>query len=144
MATSKPRITVTLTKRQHEVFQSLSASSGQSMSSLVGEIIEVSMPTFERMAATFQKLNAAQDLERSKIADALDEAQSALEPIALAAAGQFDLFLRNVEAVTEGGPAGAAHARRPPVPGGGTQPPSANRGVTPRKSRVKTGGRNAS
>ena len=31
------------------------------------------MPTFERMAATFQKLKAAQDVERSKIADALED-----------------------------------------------------------------------
>jgi len=142
MATSKPRITVTLTKRQHEVFQSLSASSGQSMSSLIGEIIEVSMPTFERMAATFQKLKASQDHERSKIAQALDEAQSALEPIALAAVGQFDLFLGRVEAAADAGRV-SAHAPAP-ASGGGTQPPSANRGVTPRKSRQKTGGRNAS
>lgn len=142
MATTKPRITVTLTKRQHEVFQSLSASSGQSMSSLIGEIIEVSMPTFERMAATFQKLKASRDLERSKIAQALDEAQSALEPIALAAVGQFDLFLGRVDAAADVGrmqPHAAASSS-----GGGTQPPSANRGVTPRHSRQKKGGSHAS
>lgn len=142
MATSKPRITVTLTKRQHEVFQSLSASSGQSMSGLIGEIIEVSMPTFERMAATFQKLKASQDHERSKIAQALDEAQSALEPIALAAVGQFDLFLGRIESGIS--TACAERNDAPTVEMDATQPPSANRGVTPRKSRQKTGGRNAS
>lgn len=142
MATSKPRITVTLTKRQHEVFQSLSASSGQSMSSLVGEIIEVSMPTFERMAATFQKIKASQDLERSRIAGALDEAQRALEPIALAAVGQFDLFLGRMEAAADVGRV-SPHAAAP-ASGGGTQPPSTNRGVTPRKPRNKKGGSHAS
>lgn len=142
MATSKPRITVTLTKRQHEVFQSLSASSGQSMSSLIGEIIEVSMPTFERMAATFQKIKASQDLERARIADALGEAQSALEPIALAAVGQFDLFLGRIESAIP--PVRAERNDAPTVGMDATQPPSTNRGVTPRKSRQKTGGRNAS
>lgn len=141
MATSKPRITVTLTKRQHEVFQSLSASSGQSMSALIGEIIEVSMPTFERMAATFQKIKASQDRERSKIAEALDEAQSALEPIALAAVGQFDLFLRNLEESAAGAP---SERREPSHLSAASQPPSTNRGVTPRKPRPKTGGSHAS
>lgn len=133
MATTKPRITVTLTKRQHEVFTSISASSGQSMSSLIGEIIELSMPTFERMATTFQKLRATQDRERAKVAQVLDEAQNALEPIALAAVGQFDLFMGKVEsAVGAGEPQRSEDCTAPAA----RPAPSTNRGATPKRAKT--------
>lgn len=129
MATTKPRITITLTQRQHQVISAISDASGQSMSSILGEIVEVTMPTFERMAATLQKIKSARQLEQSRLADAMQSAQAALEPIAMAAVGQFDLFLANVE-----GAAGvdATHARA----GGAATPestaaPATNRGATP-------------
>ena len=133
MATTKPRITVTLTKRQHEVFTSISASSGQSMSGLIGEIIELSMPTFERMATTFQKLRATQDRERAKVAQVLDEAQNALEPIALAAVGQFDLFMAKVDAEFD-----ATDPQRSEDTDAANSAcaPSTNRGATPRKAKT--------
>lgn len=126
MATTKPRVTVTLTPRQHEVFRSLSENSGQSISSLIGEIIELSMPTFERMAATFQRIRESQMIERERVSQALADAQSALEPIALEAVGQFDLFLGRVESAAGVGPERSedtAPAARPA--------PVTNRGATP-------------
>ena len=133
MATTKPRITVTLTKRQHEVFTSISASSGQSMSGLIGEIIELSMPTFERMATTFQKLRATQDRERAKVAQVLDEAQNALEPIALAAVGQFDLFMGKVDrAVGDVGPQRSEDGTAPAA----RSAPTTNRGATPKRAKT--------
>lgn len=142
MATTKPRITVTLTKRQHDVLKVISECGGSSMSAFVSEMLELSLPTLERMAATFQKLKASQDIERARVVEALDEAQSALEPIAMAAIGQFDLFLGKVEAVADEGRVSLVRAA-PALGGGAAQPPSANRGVTPRKIRVGKAGRNA-
>lgn len=133
MATTKPRITVTLTKRQHEVFTSISASSGQSMSSLIGEIIELSMPTFERMATTFQKLRATQDNERAKVAQVLEEAQNALEPIALAAVGQFDLFMGKVESAAGAGGPERSEDRTAPA---ARPSPTTNRGATPKRAKT--------
>jgi hypothetical protein len=129
MATTKPRITVTLTKRQHEVFTSISASSGQSMSSLIGEI----MPTFERMATTFQKLRATQDNERAKVAQVLEEAQNALEPIALAAVGQFDLFMGKVESAAGAGGPERSEDRTAPA---ARPAPTTNRGATPKRAKT--------
>lgn len=143
MATTKPRITVTLTKRQHDVLKVISECGGSSMSAFVSEMLELSLPTLERMAATFQKLKASQDIERARVVEALDEAQSALEPIAMAAIGQFDLFLGKVEAAADEGRVSLVRAA-PALGGGAIQPPSANRGVTPRKIRVGKAGRNAS
>lgn len=142
MATTKPRITVTLTKRQHDVLKVISECGGNSMSAFIQEMLELSLPTLERMAATFQKLKASQDIERARVVEALDEAQSALEPIAMAAVGQFDLFLGKVEAAADDGRV-LPHAAALASVGGATQPPLANRGVTPRKIRVGKAGRNA-
>ena len=133
MATTKPRITITLTKRQHDVLQSIAASGGSSMSGMLGEFIDSVMPTFVRMAATFQQMKQASDKEKARIVAALDDAQTALEPIALAAAGQFDLFLGQIGAAadvqtdaTEGAPGVRRRPRRTPP---------TNRGVTPLKGK---------
>ena len=129
MATSKPRITVTLSERQHQVLKIISDCGGQSMSSLLGELIEVSLPTFERMANTFQKLSQVKTAERAKMLQAMDEAQSALEPIANAAVDQFDLFLGRIEAAVEDAPGDAAGA--PGAAATAASAPTTNRGVTP-------------
>lgn len=129
MATTKPRITITLTKRQHEVLQSIAASGGSTMSGMLGEFIELSMPTFERMAATFQQIKQANDKEKARIVAALDDAQTAIEPIALAAVGQFDLFLGNI-GVAAGAATGADVGRAGGAAAATPSPPT-NRGVTP-------------
>jgi hypothetical protein len=134
---------VTMNPRVNDVLRSISDSSGRSMSSLVGELLEASLPTFERMAVTFQKLKHVQDLERSKVVEALDLAQSALEPIAVAAMGQFDLFLANVEgaaAASDAGDAGGAlRARADGV--AGADAPATNRGATPSRGKAVKAGR---
>jgi hypothetical protein len=134
MATSKPRITVTLTKRQHEVLKVISECGGQPMSAFINEMLELSLPTLERMAVTFQKMKQAQDIQRSKLADALDEAQTALEPIALSAVGQFDLFMGRIDdaLVPAGDATGGAHATGAERPSA----PSTNRGATPKRAKA--------
>ena len=137
MATTKPRITVTLTERQHEVLKIISDCGGQSMSSLLGELIEVSLPTFERMANTFQRLHQAKTSERAKMIEAFDQAQAVLEPIAAEALDQFDLFLERIE----GASGAVTHAPR----GAGASAPDApatpltNRGVTPTEGKGRKG-----
>lgn len=125
MATSKPRITVTLTYRQHEVLRTISECGGSSMSTVIAELLEVSLPTLERMAATFQQLRKATEIERSKVVEAMADAQSALEPLALAAAGQFDLFLGKLEGAAAPALSVAGTAAAAPLS------PSTNRGDTP-------------
>lgn len=130
MATSKPRITISLTKHQHAILKSIADSGGASMSGMLGEFIESAMPTFERMAATFQQLRKANDKERARIAEALGEVQTALEPIAMEAVGQWDLFLSQ-GAVNKVAVAGRSRTEEEPT-GGGDLSPLTNRGVTPK------------
>lgn len=128
MATTKPRITVTLTERQHEVLKLISSCGGSSMSSLLGELIEVSLPTLERMANTFQKLRQAQTMERAKMVEAMDESLAVLEPIAAAAVDQFDLFLGKIEQAVGGAPDGSGAT--PAAPSTAPAAPVTNRGAT--------------
>lgn len=139
MATTKPRITVTLTKRQHEVLRTISECGGQPMSIFVSEMLEAALPTLERMAATFQKIKQAQDAERSRFLESVDEAQAALEPVVMHTLGQFDLFLGAVEKAVEGRGAGSACvAGAPsPLPSAPARSPSTNRGDTPTRGKSR-------
>lgn len=136
MATTKPRITVTLTPRQYEVLRVISECGGQPMSGFISEMLELSLPTLERMASSFQKIKASQDLERSRVVQALDDAQQALEPMADAAIDQLNLMFDRMEdsAIPKrqgasDGALGFGSASSPP------QPPTTNRGVTPHLSK---------
>lgn len=145
MATTKPRITVTLTERQHAVLKSISDSSGQPMSQFISEILEPSMPTLERMAAAFQKISAARHIQRERFVESLDQAQTALEPIVQQALGQFDLFMAQVEQAAVAAPTdragdatgGGAAASPPPSTNRGDTPPAKKKGKQPQAARGK-------
>jgi len=132
MATTKPRITITLTDRQHEVLKSISDSSGQSMSSVVSEVLEPSMPVLERMAATFQHLKRAKDADKARVVRAMEDAQDVFEPLANQASDQLDLFLKSLEASY---PINAEPIAVKAAPGRPKTPPT-NRGVTPHLSKA--------
>lgn len=147
MATNNPRITIMLTKRQHDVIKSISESGGQSMSSLIAQVLEVGMPIFERMAVTFQHMKRATEEQKKSMAATLHDAQNLFEPIALSAVDQFDMFMGEVE---HAGRLGAhkeaaalgARAQRATRAQGPTMAPPTNRGVTPspiKPSRASAG-----
>ena len=93
MATTRPRITITLTERQHVLLRALSKYSGQSMSAFVTEFLSSAEPTLEGMAAIFQKVHAATEAQRARIKDQLAEAHEAFAPLAMASLDQADMFL---------------------------------------------------
>lgn len=133
MATTKPRITITLTERQHQLLKAIGEGSGFSMSSLVVDILEASEPVLERMAVTFQKLKQASDSQKSHLAKTLDEAQTAFEPLVTAGLDQLDMFFGQLEhaatreiSTDDSAAAPALIGRATPVPS-----PNTNRGVTP-------------
>lgn len=81
MATTKPRITITLTDRQYSVLRKMSDSSGQPMSGFITDLIESALPTMEKMSGTFQQIRSFQDDRKTKVLAAMDEAQAAFEPL---------------------------------------------------------------
>lgn len=134
MSTTKPRITVTLTERQHEVISAIAKLGGGSMSAFIGEMLESALPTLERMAATFQKVKQAQDQERGRFLASMDRAQAALEPVVMEAVGQFDLFLGRIEEAA-GATATDARARAGGV-AAAAPAPTTNRGATPKRAKT--------
>ena len=104
MATTKPRITITLTKQQYDVLRAVSDYGGQSMSNFVSGLIEQSLPVLERMAETARKIKLVQDERRQQIYNELSKAQDLFEPAFNGLLGQADLLVS-----THSRPKAAAH-----------------------------------
>ena len=99
MATTKPRITVTLTERQYELVKSISENSGQTMSFFISELLENSLPVMERMAETFRKIKELQDSKKKMIARELEKIESEIEPAIAGVIDQYDLFASAMEII---------------------------------------------
>jgi hypothetical protein len=82
MPAVNPRITITLKPQTHAALQRMSALAGNSMSSIVGELLEQSQPVFDRMVRLLEAAakikDSAQD-EKDRIAKSLEDAQQNLE-----------------------------------------------------------------
>ena len=131
-----PRITITLTDQQHQLFQSLTKYTGKPMSGYISDLLQASTPVLERMATVFQRIHEQQQKEKNRLASELEQVQDALEPIATNMLDQFDLFLAKVVPVSDE----QADARPPRqngvLPDGRTtakpsSTPHTNRGDTP-------------
>lgn len=134
MATTKPRITVTLTQRQYDVLRVISECGGQPMSAFISELLEQSLPVLERMGESFRKIKAAQDEQKKRIVEELDQAQAEVEPVLEQVLGQFDLFMTKIEQAA-GAAATDARERAGAAAAAAPSTPVTNRGVTP--SQVK-------
>lgn len=130
MATTKPRITVSLSQRQYDVLRIISECGGKPMSAFITEILEESLPVLERMAEYFRKIKVAQDEQKKRIAAELEQAQSAVEPVLDQVMGQFDLFMTRLEQASVPG-VGDARERAPAPGSEALLTPVTNRGVTP-------------
>jgi hypothetical protein len=96
-----PRITITLSDQQHQLFQAVSKYSGKPMSTTIAELLDAANPVLQRMATVFQRIHEQQQQERARITNELQQAQDSLEPIAAQMLNQFDLFLSKVAPDTD-------------------------------------------
>lgn len=113
MPTVKPRITITLTDHQHAVLSSLATVQKVSMSSIVVDLVDATLPVLERLASVLQNAaNAPQsvldDLRRS-----LASAEQDTVGMSSDVMGQLDLL---VEASGGGAAVRDAAAARAAVP----------------------------
>ena len=112
MPTQNPRITVTLTPEVAAVLQAMSEETGSSQSAIVGELLAVSMPVFERVVQAARAARVMQESARSEIAAGLGRAQERLEaqiPLHLATIDEgFRPLLEHAEQVKRR--AGRTHA----------------------------------
>lgn len=155
MATSKPRITITLDPQAYEVVSRLAAANRKSMSSVVTDFLDLARPQMERMVTILESARSAPDQARASIRKSLDRAESVLLPVLLEAIEQQDLFLveelgldpsdlAGMQPAPAGGVGGAKRsARRSPEV---STPRPVTRGVGSPKQAKKTaakGGSNA-
>lgn len=158
MATSKPRITLTLEPRTYEIVQRLAKANGQSMSRVITDFLHVAEGQMERAVALLEAAAGASDKAREGVRRTLQRAESALVPALLQALDQQQLDLQT--ASDESGfstlelreelvrSRTAAGRRGAPVKGGGRKSPPVpvTRGVGGPKGgsqKVKKGGKRA-
>lgn len=79
MSGLNPRISVTLTPAVDAALKRLSEASGQSRSSLVGEILGQSLPVFERLAIVIETAKTATEEAKARMASNMEAAQTKLE-----------------------------------------------------------------
>ena len=107
MATTKPRINVTLEPHRYDLFKRLAALQGVSMSSLVAELLDAVAEPMERVCVVLEAAKTAPESVRKGLRAAVDRAEAQMMPHALETLDQFDLFLAESEAAT------GAQERRP-------------------------------
>lgn len=90
MPTINPRITITLTPEAHAVLREVSAATEQSQSAIVGELVQMSLPVFQRVAAAVKAARAVEATAKGEIVASLERAQHRLE-------GQMRLQLHDMD-----------------------------------------------
>lgn len=131
MATTKPRITITVSEQQHELLQSLASIQKVSMSSIVVDLLDTTCPVLERLLGI---LKAAANAPKSVIEE-LRKSLEGAESNLLASQDQVMGSLAEFESVAAGEgvprtPLGAGGASSPAKPAARKpRPPTSNRGV---------------
>lgn len=94
MATTKPRLTITLEPSHHAVVSELAALRGVSKSTVVTEMLGASIPALERVTKLLRALEEARSGGYvEEFAANLEEAERTLAPMLVAALEQIDLPL---------------------------------------------------
>lgn len=101
MATEKPRITITLEPREHEVLQRLSKLQGRSMSGVLREFLGEVTPILEKTVTALELVQRSSADARAKFVKAAAQAEEELRPLAEFVGNQFDTFAAEIGRVVE-------------------------------------------
>lgn len=96
MPTSKPRITITLSEKQHELLSAMAEIQEVSMSSLVVELLETAEPVFERVLEMLQAAKKAPQAALAGLKQSLDFAEGHMSGLQVSALGQLDMLIDQV------------------------------------------------
>lgn len=141
MPAKNPRLTITLEPSLAAQLRKLSELTGNSQSSLIGELLEGSGPVFDRMIQVLEAAKVAKESMRGKIADDIEQAQAKMEGALGMVLEGFDQWtgslLDEAEAVTRRARRGPA-SRGVSGPGAAAPTPISNRGVRYDPKATKT------
>lgn len=124
MPTSKPRITLTLSEQQHELLQSLAELQKVSMSSIVVDLLDTTMPVLGRLVSILKSAAEAPQSVLDELRKSLDVAESDALGKQDSLMGQVDLLIAGAGDAQESAP---APAKKPALKN--ARPPATNRGV---------------
>lgn len=96
MPAVNPRLTITLKPEVHSILRRMSALTENSQSAIVGDLLESSLPVFERVVKVMEAANAAKESLSSDVAGGLARAQSKIEAQLGLALGEMDEAYRPI------------------------------------------------
>jgi hypothetical protein len=136
MATTKPRITISLEPHVYEVLRRLSFAGGRPMSAAVTGFLDVALPALERMVVVMEAAKGMPQKARAELKASLDRAEAELLPAVAAVVDQSDMFLD--EALTAARARNGAEVRgRSPRPKAVSTPVPVTRGSGRTKAAKK-------
>ncbi len=101
MPTINPRIAITLQPHRHDLLKRLAALQGVSMAGLVTELLNEFYPVLERVCVALEMAKKAQATSKTGLKEAADRAIEEIQPMLTESMNQFDLFMKQIEAVGE-------------------------------------------
>lgn len=96
MPAKNKRVSVTLTESQFSVVSRLARVNKQSMSSIIGELVETSEPVLRRVADLCEFAEKAREEQRDVMKASLEEAAGEIEPLLLRALRLLGIESREV------------------------------------------------
>jgi hypothetical protein len=131
MPTERPRITITLSGQQHEVLRRMSLLGGESMSSIVVDMLDTVMPMLERVVVTMQAAHDAPAQAKKGMRESFARAEAEMLPQLTSMMHQLDMLLEPAPApALAGAGVGSKSTRKP-------RPPTSNRGVRKHQTPVE-------
>lgn len=125
MPTTKPRITITLTDDQHSTLQALAGLQGVSMSSIVVDLVDTTLPVLQRLVSILENASQAPKAVLDGLSASLNVAMGDAVGHRDAVMNQFDLLV----SLSEGEGAGTSALAGVPALSPEPKPPTSNRGV---------------
>jgi len=144
MPTSKPRITITLTDQQHQVLSALAKVQKISMSSIVVDFLESTMPVLERLVSVLEGAANAPQSVKDQIRQSAESAEKAYGHLPSELLQPLDFMVRVAKeagALSSEEVQPAAQEQGPPTSNRGVRisPPVAEDNPSPVKKRTKKG-----
>lgn len=141
MPAANPRLSVTLSPSVAAVLREIARLTDSSQSALIGELLEVNLPVFERMQRLLSAAEKVKEEHRATVAQSMQAAHSRIEKQLGLVLGEWDRgaapLLEAAEKIDRRSGRGARSASRPERRAGRT--PMSNRGVTPHPKQKNQG-----
>ncbi len=101
MATTKPRLMITLEPEEYEILQRLAAVQGGTKSRIVSEMLAEVLPMLGKAAEAMEAAQRAQECMRASIRAAAEQAEQDMRPLVASAIAHFDHLAREMDSLVE-------------------------------------------